>query len=288
MIETKNNSNYNLIKTYQPNRNATSSFSIWKEMFSELSQSKELILRLSMRDFSARYKQSVLGILWSFIMPIFTVGTFIYLNYSGIFNIGKTSIPYPAYALLGVTLWQLFANGISACTGSLASAGNLIGKINFAKESLIFSSIGLAIFDFLINAVLVTTVFAIYQIVPSWTIIFLPFALIPLLLLILGFGLILSVLNAVIRDTSKMIPLVMTFLLFITPVLYPAPTIEPMMTLNKLNPIGVLVIGARDLVIEGGLTQPVEFTYVSVFSLLLFLFSWRAFHMMEPRIAERV
>lgn len=138
-------------KIYQPNRNVTSSFSIWKEMFSELSQSKELIARLSMRDFSARYKQSVLGILWTFIMPLFTVGTFVYLNYSGVFNLGETSIPYPAYALLGVTLWQLFATGVTACTGSLAGAGNLIGKINFAKESLILSSLSQTIFDFLIR-----------------------------------------------------------------------------------------------------------------------------------------
>lgn len=282
----KTNNKYH--KIYQSNSQSNIGLSFWKEMFTELLQSRELIIRFSLRDVSTRYKQSVLGILWTFIIPVFTVGTFIYLNYSGIFNLDETSIPYPAYALLGVTLWQLFANGISACTGSLAGAGSLIGKINFAKESLIFSSLGQAIFDFSINAVLVAAVFAIYQITPSWTIIFLPLALIPLILLVLGFGFILSVLNAVIRDTSKIVPLAMTFLLFITPVLYPAPTIEPMMTMNKINPIGILVTGARDLVIEGGLTQPVEFMYVSIFSLFLFLFSWRAFHMMEPRIAERI
>ena len=257
-------------------------------MFSELSQSRELIQRLFIRDISARYKQSILGILWTFVMPLFSVGIFVYLNYSGIFNLGETSIPYPAYALLGVTIWQLFATGITGCTGSLAGAGNLIGKINFAKESLIFSSIAQTIFDFLIRILLLAGVFAIYGIVPAWTTIFLPLALIPLLLLTLGLGTILSILNAIVRDTGQMVSFLITFLLFVTPVLYPPPTIEPIATLNALNPIAILVIGARDLVIEGGLTQPTEFMYASVFSIILFMFAWRAFHMMEPKIAERV
>jgi lipopolysaccharide transport system permease protein len=257
-------------------------------MFSEFVKSRELIIRLFLRDIQARYKQSVFGILWSFIIPLFTVGTFVYLNYSGVFNLGETDIPYPAYALLGITIWQLFASGLNACAGSLAGAGNLIGKINFAKESLIFSSFAQAIFDFVISFILVAGIFIIYHIIPSWTTIFLPLALIPLILLTLGLGFIFSVLNAVVRDTSRILSFAITFFLFLTPVLYPPPTIEPMATLNRLNPIGILVIGARDLVIKGSFTQPNEFLYASVFSIIIFLLSWRAFHMMEPRLAERV
>lgn len=275
-------------KVYKPNRNSTLGFSIWKEMIAELVHSRELIVRFTLRDISARYKQSVLGILWTFIMPLFSVGIFVYLNYSGVFNVGETSIPYPAYALLGVTIWQLFATGITSCTGSLTGAGSLIGKINFAKEALVISSLAQTIFDFLIRVILIAGVFAIYQIIPSWTIIFIPLALIPLILLTLGLGFMLSILNAIVRDTSQIITFAVTFLLFATPVLYPAPTIEPIATLNRINPIASLVIGARDLVIEGGLTQPNEFMYASIFSLVLFLFSWRMFYIIEPKIAERV
>jgi lipopolysaccharide transport system permease protein len=275
-------------KIYKPNRDIGLGFSIWKEMFSELKQSKELIIRFSLRNISARYKQSLLGVLWIFILPLFAVGTFLYLNYSGVFNIGKTTIPYPAYALLGVTIWQLFAAGIIACTGSLTEAGKLIGKINFAKESLIFSSFTQSFFEFIIRVILISVVFIIYKIVPSWTIIFVPIALIPLILLTLGIGFILATLNGIFRDTTHIVSLATTFLLFLTPVLYPPPTIEPMATLNRINPIGILVIGVRDLVIEGGITQPINFIYASVFALIFFLLSWRSFHIMEPRIAERV
>lgn len=275
-------------KIYEPNRNARLGFSIWKEMFLELSQSRELIMRFAIRDIIANYKQSILGVLWVFIMPLFTVATFVYLNYSGIFNIGETSIPYPAYALLGVTIWQIFGTGITTCTTSLTSSGNLITKINFAKESMIFSSLTRTIFEFLIRVILLAGVFAIYKIVPSWTIIFLPFAIVPILLLTLGLGFVVAVLNGIFRDTANIVSIATTFLMFVTPVLYPPPTMEPVAMLNKINPIGILVIGARDIVISGGLTQPNEFIIASIFSLFFFLFSWRAFHMMEPRIAERV
>ncbi len=282
MIQKKNN------KIYEPNRNAKLGFAIWKEMFLELVQSRELVMRFAIRDIIANYKQSILGVLWVFIMPLFTVATFVYLNYSGVFNIGETSIPYPAYALLGVTIWQIFGSGITACTNSLTLSGNIITKINFAKESLIFSSLARTIFDFLIRVILLAGVFAIYKVIPSWTIIFLPFAIIPILLFTLGLGFIVAVLNGVFRDTIQIVSIAITFLMFITPVLYPPPTMEPIATLNRINPIGILVIGVRDIVISGALTQQNEFIIASIFSLFLFLFSWRAFHMMEPRIAERV
>ncbi|HEY9246605.1 MAG TPA: ABC transporter permease [Candidatus Methanoperedens sp.] len=276
------------IKTYQPNGNARLGFSIWKELFIELAASRELILRLFIRDISARYRQSILGIIWTFIMPLFTVGTFVYLNYSGVFELGKTSIPYPAYALLGLTIWQLFATGITACTTSLSGAGNLITKINFAKESLVIASLAQTIFDFFIRVFLVAGVFAIYRIVPSWTIIFLPFALLPLLLLTLGLGFILSIANGILRDTTNIVAVATTLLMFITPVLYPAQTFEPIATFNRINPVGILVITARDLVIEGSLKQPNEFIYAAFFSLIIFFGGWRAFHISEPRMAERV
>jgi lipopolysaccharide transport system permease protein len=288
MNDLLNKSYQKHIKIYLPNGTARSGFSIWKEMLIELINSRELIARFFIRDISARYRQSVLGIIWTFIMPFFTVGTFVYLNYSGVFNLGETSIPYPAYAILGLTIWQLFATGIIGCTGSLSGAGNLITKINFAKESLIFSSLAQTIFDFSIRVFLIAIIFAVYHIIPSWTIIFLPFVVLPLLLLTLGFGFILSILNGMFRDTTQIVSLATTLLLFITPVLYPSPSIEPIATLNRINPVGILVISARDLVIGGTLTHPNEFIYATIFSMIIFLSSWRAFHIAEPRMAERV
>ena len=91
---------YNL---YAPNRHLKLGIRIWAEMFQELIRSRELIWRLFLRDFLAKYKQTVLGILWAIIMPLLMVGTFVFLNRAGVINIGKTEIPYPVFALLGLS-----------------------------------------------------------------------------------------------------------------------------------------------------------------------------------------
>ena len=119
---------YNL---YFPNRHLKIGMRIWKEMFRDLIRSRELTGRLFIRDFLAKYKQTVLGILWAAIMPLVMVGTFIFLNRSGVVNIGKTDIPYPVFALLGLSIWQLFATGLTACTNSILQHGGIVAKINF-------------------------------------------------------------------------------------------------------------------------------------------------------------
>ena len=95
--------NYN---TYIPDKHLKLGLKIWLEMFRELAGSRELIWRLFIRDFLAKHKQTILGVLWAIIMPLLMVGTFIFLNRTGVLNIGKTDVPYPVFALLGLSIWQ--------------------------------------------------------------------------------------------------------------------------------------------------------------------------------------
>lgn len=277
------------IRVYRPDAQFRMGFfRVWREMLSELVNSRELVWRLFMRDFSGKYKQSVLGVFWALLMPLILVGVFVFLNRSGVLNIGDTGIPYPVYALLGLSIWQLFATGLIACTNSLVQGGAMIVKINFPKESLVIASLAQSVFEFLVRIALLVGVFAIYKVVPSWTTIFLPVVLIPLLLLTLGLGLIFALLNVLIRDVANIVTLATTFLLFLTPVLYPAPSTGLFVSINQFNPLAILVSGPRDLVVNGYLTDPLEFAGASFFSLFLFLIAWRVFHLVEPRMAERV
>ena len=276
-------------KVYRPDAQLQMGFfTVWREMLDEVMSSRELVWRLFLRDFSGKYRQSILGVLWALIMPLILVGIFVFLNRSGILNIGDTGIPYPVYALLGLSIWQLFATGLIACTGALVQGGPMIVKINFPKESLVIASLAQSVFEFLVRIALLVGVFAIYKVVPSWTTIFLPIVLIPLLLLTLGLGLIFALLNVILRDMANIVTLSTTFLLFLTPVLYPAPSTGLFASINQYNPLAILVSGARDIVIEGYIADPFQFAGASFFSLLLFLMAWRIFHLVEPRMAERV
>jgi len=280
--------NSNNLRVYKSGQSGGWHVGVWREMFAELKSSRELIWRLFLRNFKAKYRQTIFGLMWHFILPIITVGAFIFLNRAGVLNIEEVDIPYPAYALLGLTIWQIFAGGIVDCTRSIAAGGSMVVKVNFPKESLVISSFGNALVGFLIRLVLTIVVFAIYKIVPASTTIFFPIAIIPLFFLTLGLGLMFSLLNAVLRDVANIVSLASMFLLFITPVLYPEPKAVFFKAFSMFNPLSVLVSGPRDLVLNGSLTHPREYLFFSLVSLLVFFVSWRLFHLVEKRIAERI
>jgi lipopolysaccharide transport system permease protein len=243
-------------RLYCPGQNKGWQWRIWHEMFAELNGSRELIWRLFLRNFKAKYRQTALGFLWALIMPLLAVGAFVFLNQAGVLNIGKVDIPYPAYALLGLTVWNIFSGGLRACSNSIVAGGSMVVKISFPKEALVLSALGEALVETMVRFALTAFIFVIYKVVPAWTAVLFPLTLIPLLLFTLGFGFILSLLNAVLRDVANIVSLSTTFLLFVTPVLYPEPKAKFFKTFMLFNPLAALISGPRDLVIKGYLTQP--------------------------------
>lgn len=273
---------------YTPDAHLGFGWHVWREMARELIQGRELMWRLFLRDLSARYRQSVFGYVWAVMPAIVTVLTFTYLKGSGTLPIGQTNMPYPAYVLLGMSVWQLFATGLTRTTQSLVQASAIITKINFSRETLVLAAFGESIFNFLIRIVLIGVVFAWYRVVPVWTIIFVPFMLIPLVLMTVGFGFMLSIANGVFRDIGNSLTLVLTFAMFLTPVIYPPPTQWPKVLINYLNPVSPFIIATRDLTTIGTLSQPDGLFYASVAGLVVFLVAWRIFHLAMSRVAERV
>lgn len=271
---------------YEPNKYLKLGIRIWPRMFRDLIRSRELVWRFFVRNWLARYKQSVLGYMWALIMPFIAIGTFMFLNRTGILNIDSTDAPYPLFALIGLTVWQLFATGLNSGCLSLVSAGGMIAKINFPLETLVFSSVAQSIFEFCIKSCLIVVFFFLYKFVPSWTIIFFPVAVIPILMLTLGVSMILSLINGVLRDTANVIPLIVTFLMFLTPVLYPISGEKSV--IFKLNPISPLITAPRDLIIYGQIKDPAGFFVSSILSILIFFLCWRVFYLAKTKITERV
>ncbi|MCL5236816.1 MAG: ABC transporter permease [Nitrospirae bacterium] len=263
-------------------------FASWKAMAVSLFMSRELIWRLFLRDFKAKYRQSFLGILWAILNPVITVGIFIFLNRSGILNIGETYIPYPLFALIGISIYSIFSTGLSATSNSIIGAGPMVVKINFPKISLVIAAMGQAIVEFLVRLILIFFLFTIYGVTPCWSSILLPVALLPFILLTLGIGLFLSLLAGVLRDIIHLVSFFTTLLLFLLPVLYPAPQAGILVTLNRWNPLSHLIAGCRDILISGNLFDAAGFLWATIFSIIVFLVSWRIFFLSEPRIAERV
>jgi lipopolysaccharide transport system permease protein len=278
-----------IITTYEPDNSLKKGYlSIFREIVNEFKKNRWLTYQLFKRDFFTLYKQSFIGVLWAFIIPLVSVGTFILLNRSGIFSIGEINVPYPIYAILGMAFWQLFSAGLINSSNALVKAGSMIVKINFSKKSLVIASAGQSIVSFLIQLTLVIILFIYYKITPSPAILLIPLFLIPIMLLTLGLGFIFSLLNGVVRDIGNVLSILMTFLMFLTPILYAKPSAGFLSRITNNNPLFYLTSVPRELVLTGSVTEWKGFIISCVISIFIFVVCLVVFHLTETRVAERI
>lgn len=277
------------VKTYEPDNILKQGyFSIFKRIFQEIVQNRWLTLQLFKRDFFAIYKQSFIGVLWAIIIPFVSVGTFVILNRSGVFNIGSIKTPYAIYAIFGMAIWQIFSTGLIASSNSLIKAGSMIVKINFSKKSLVIASLCQSILSFLIQFIVCLILFFYYGISPKIYILLLPILIIPIFLLTLGLGFIFSILNGIMRDIGNALSILITFLMFLTPVLYAKPETGLLAKISFYNPLYYLVSFPRDLILSGNTNELTGYIISTIFAFIILLVCIFVFHLSETRIAERI
>lgn len=278
---------HEIITVYTPNARRQSGLLVWVIMVKSVWQSRELILRLMKRDFSVRYRQSLLGYVWAVLPQIVTVALFTFLAKHRVFDMGETSLPYVLHALWSLSVWQLFSSCLVGSTNSLVNAGSLVTKINFTKEALVFASVGQAGIDFLIRLLPITAVFIWYGYLPSIQALAIPLILILVIMMALGIGFFMAILNLVFRDAGNAISMILTFGMFLAPILYPPPIREPFALVNTLNPFSPLVIATQELLAGQTLSQMTALPVAAGIAIMVFLLGWRVFYITLPRIAER-
>lgn len=263
-------------------------FAIWRDIGGELYQMKELTWRMFLRDFKAMYQQSVLGYFWAVIVPLISVGLFVYLNQAGLFSVGHIEVPYTVYAVVGMAFWQLFAPGLVASGQSLVNAGSLIVKINFPRESLVFAAFGTGLVSFGIQLVLGLALMLGMGIpFRAGALLALPSA-VPLVVLGLALGLVFALMNGVLRDIGNALTTVIPFLLFVTPILYQAPSTGIAHVVATFNPLYHLVRVPRDLLLFGTTTDLGAYFISAAAAVVLLIVAWQVFHLTETRITEKI
>ncbi|MCP4151051.1 MAG: ABC transporter permease, partial [bacterium] len=184
--------------------------------------------------------------------------------------------------------WQLFATGLIASANSLVKAGSMIVKINFSKKSLVLASMGQSLISCLIQLLLVFILFFVYGTTPTIYIVLLPLLMLPVIALTLGLGFILSILNGIMRDIGNAVSILMTFLMFLTPVLYVKPDTGFLATLSDCNPLYFLVSFPRDLILTGSTSLATGFFISSGLAVLVLIVCVFVFHVTEVRVTERI
>lgn len=273
---------------YTPESQLLSPGRLARSMWRDLKASRSLAWRLMVRDISARYRQSALGILWAFLPPLVTAVTFVILNRAALINIGPTSVPYPVFVLVGAVFWQLFAESLAGPLRMIENSKSMLAKINFPREALIVSGMGQVLFDFGIRTSILLAALLIYRVPLTWGLLAAPIIAMSLLLLGTMLGLLLAPLGALYSDVSTALPIVTGLWFFLTPVVYPAPQSWPYSLLAQVNPVSPLLIASRDMAIHGAMHNLPTFLITFGITLVGLLVMWVLYRVSLPILIERM
>ena len=210
----------------------------WRDLW----RYRDLFLFLAWRDLLVRYKQTVFGVLWAVLRPLLTMTIFVVI-FSRLAGLPSDGVPYALLVLGGMLPWQFFATALSDSSSSLVSNANLITKIYFPRIILPASSVIVALVDFAITLGLMVVVMAWYRYLPPVRIVLLPAFVLLALVSALGPGLIATALNVKYRDFRFVIPFIVQFGLYVSPVGFKSSVIE-----DKLGPMARLVYALNPMV----------------------------------------
>lgn len=250
---------------------------------------RELLYFLAWRDIKVRYKQTAIGVAWVVLQPFLTMVIFS-LIFGQLMQVSTNGEePYPVFAFVALLPWTLFASALSRSGQSLVADANLISKVYFPRLILPFAAVLSTLVDFVISFVILLAMLVFYRIVPGTAVLALPFLLLLAFLTALSFGLWLSALNVKYRDFGYVIPFLIQFWLFLTPVAYPSTLIpEPWRLLYSLNPMAGVVEGFRWALLGQQSLPGMPIFLSSIVVLLLFSGGLFYFRRMEFEFADVV
>lgn len=253
----------------------------------EIWEYRELLYFLIWRDIKVRYKQTVLGAAWAIIQPFFTMVVFsVFFGKLG--KIPSDGLPYPIFSYTALLPWSYFAQALSESSNALVGSSSLIRKVYFPRLIIPISGVLSGLVDFAIAFTVFIGMMFYYQVQPTLTILTLPLFLILALVTALGVGLWLSALNVEYRDVRFVIPFLVQFWLFATPVAYPSSMLpEPWRTVYGINPMAGVVEGFRWALLGTDPPGPMIAVSVTV-SILLLISGAYYFRRMERTFADIV
>ncbi len=219
----------------------------WKDLW----RYRELFYFLAWRDILVRYKQTAIGIVWALIRPLLTMVVFVFV-FGKLAKLPSDGVPYPVLVFAALLPWQFFANAFAEAGNSLISNANMISKVYFPRLVVPASAVIVGLVDFLISAVMLMGLMLWYGVAPDWRIVTLPLFLAVAIAAAMGAGLWIAALNVQYRDFRYVIPFVVQFGLYVSPVGFSSAIVpEQWRLLYSLNPMVGVIDGFRWAILGG-------------------------------------
>lgn len=222
----------------------------WRDLW----RYRELFYFLAWRDILVRYKQTVIGLAWALIRPLLTMIVFVFV-FGKLAKLPSDGVPYPILVFAALLPWQFFANAFTEAGNSLISNANMISKVYFPRLVVPVSAVIVSFVDFLISGIILVGLMAWYGFTPDWRIFTLPLFVLIACAAAVGTGLWTAALNVKYRDFRYIIPFVVQFGLYISPVGFSSNIVpEQWRLLYSINPMVGVIDGFRWAIL-GGNTQ---------------------------------
>lgn len=223
-----------------------------RNYWSDLWAYRELFAILAWRDLAVRYKQTAIGVAWALIRPALTVAIFTVVFGRLAKLPSEGAAPYPLMVFAGMLPWTLFSTILNDGSNSLVSNANLIGKVYFPRLIVPSASIAVAVVDFAVTLVLLFGMMVWFHFMPDWRIVFLPLFVALAVLASLGPALWLTAMNVKYRDFRYLIPFVLQFGLYVSPVGFTSKVVpDQWRLLYSLNPVVGVIDGFRWCLLGG-------------------------------------
>lgn len=222
----------------------------WRDLW----RYRELFYILAWRDILVRYKQTVIGLAWALLRPFLTMVVFVFV-FSKLAKLPSEGVPYPILVFAALLPWQFFSNAFTEAGNSLINNANMISKVYFPRLVVPASAVIVSFVDFLISGIILVGLMLWYGFAPDWRIFTLPLFIFIAFAAAMGAGLWIAALNVKYRDFRYIIPFVVQFGLYVSPVGFSSTIVpEQWRLLYSLNPMVGVIDGFRWAIL-GGNTQ---------------------------------
>jgi lipopolysaccharide transport system permease protein len=258
----------------------------WRDLW----RYRELFRVLAWRDLAVRYKQTVIGVAWAVIRPLLTmiVFTVVFGRIAKLPSEGNA--PYPLMVFAGMLPWTFFSTGLGEAANSVVNSASLIGKVYFPRLIVPTATIVVAVTDFLITFIMLMILMAWFGFWPSWRLLLLPVFLLLAFMASIGPALWISALNVKYRDFRYVIPFIVQFGLYISPVGFSSNVVpEQWRLLYSMNPMVGIIDGFRWCILDG--RSPLYLPGVVASFCVSAGFLWFGFHRfrkMEKEFADLI
>jgi lipopolysaccharide transport system permease protein len=254
----------------------------------ELWAYRDLVYFFIWRDIKVRYKQTAIGAAWAILQPVLTMMVFS-LFFGKLARIPSQGLPYPIFYYTALLPWMYFATAMQSATNVVVEQQRVITKIYFPRVVLPIAAVLAGLLDFAISFAVLLALMAYYRMAPTGAVIWLPLFTLLAVFTALGVGLWLSALNALYRDVRYVVPFLIQFWLFASPVAYPSSLVpEKWRWLYGLNPMAGVIEGFRWALTGHGQPPGILLAASSAAVVLLVLTGLVYYHAMEGTIADVV